>query len=212
MFQLGGTRLYLGAKDIQIRGAARAPPTPEMLSRYVDGIMARVLSHEDLVEMSRHSTIPSSTGSAIAAPRSGLADFLTRAPVAASTAPPSPNIGDGNNMCHALMSGAVKLGVHGRHARRIRAETALMKERDGAKRRRSDGAGRRWSPRSHGTAGAPTRLHRRLDLHGPGQGRRSRGARPPGLHVDHGDDGGGGPGALFMHCLPRIAARRWRRR
>jgi ornithine carbamoyltransferase len=113
MFQLGGHALYLGANEIQIGRGESVADTAKVLSRYVDGIMARVYSHEDLVEMSRHATIPIINGlSDLLHPVQALADFFTvlewRGKLDGVTL---AYVGDGNNMCHALMSGAVKLGV-----------------------------------------------------------------------------------------------------
>ena len=87
--------------------------TARVLSRYVDGIMARVFSHEDLVEMSRHATIPVINGlSDLSHPVQALADFLTllerRGRLEGAK---MAYVGDGNNVCHSLMFGAVKLGV-----------------------------------------------------------------------------------------------------
>lgn len=113
MFQLGGHALYLGASEIQIGRGETVADTAKVLSRYVDGIMARVFSHEDLVEMSRHAAIPIINGlSDLLHPVQALADFFTilerRGRLDGVTL---AYVGDGNNMCHALMSGAVKLGV-----------------------------------------------------------------------------------------------------
>ena len=113
MFQLGGHALYLGANEIQIGRGETVADTARVLSRYVDGIMARVFSHEDLVEMSRHATVPIINGlSDLLHPVQALADFFTlrerRAPLEGLTL---AYVGDGNNMCHALMIVAIKLGV-----------------------------------------------------------------------------------------------------
>jgi ornithine carbamoyltransferase len=118
MFQLGGHALYLGANEIQIGRGETVADTAKVLSRYVDGIMARVYSHEDLVEMSRHATIPIINGlSDLLHPVQALADFFTilerRGRLDGVVL---AYVGDGNNMCHALMSGAVKLGVEMRVA------------------------------------------------------------------------------------------------
>jgi ornithine carbamoyltransferase len=113
MFQLGGHALYLGAGDIQIGRGETTADTAKVLSRYVDGIMARVFSHQDLVEMSQHATVPIINGlSDLLHPVQALADFFTlrerRGRLDDTTL---AYVGDGNNMCHGLMSGAVKLGV-----------------------------------------------------------------------------------------------------
>ena len=113
MFQLGGHALYLGADEIQIGRGETIADTARVLSRYVDGIMARVYSHEDLVEMSRHATIPVINGlSDLLHPVQALCDFFTllekKGRLEGLTL---AYVGDGNNMCHALMLGAVKLGL-----------------------------------------------------------------------------------------------------
>jgi ornithine carbamoyltransferase len=113
MYQLGGHALNLGANDIQLRRGETVADTARVLSRYVDGIMARVFSHEDLVEMSRYATIPVINGlSDLSHPVQALADFLTllerRGRLEGATV---AYVGDGNNVCHSLMLAAVKLGV-----------------------------------------------------------------------------------------------------
>ncbi len=113
MFQLGGHALHLGANEIQIGRGETLADTAKVLSRYADGIMARVYSHEDLVEMSRYATVPVINGlSDLLHPVQALADFFTiferRGRLDGVTL---AYVGDGNNMCQGLMSGAVKLGV-----------------------------------------------------------------------------------------------------
>jgi ornithine carbamoyltransferase len=113
MYQLGGHALNLAASDIQLRRGETVADTARVLSRYVDGIMARVFSHEDLVEMSRHATIPVINGlSDFSHPVQALADFMTlleRRGTLDGTR--LAYIGDGNNVCHSLMLAAVRLGV-----------------------------------------------------------------------------------------------------
>jgi ornithine carbamoyltransferase len=113
MFQLGGHALNLNAGDIQLRRGETVPDTARVLSRYVDAIMARVFSHEELVEMSRHATVPVINGlSDLIHPVQALADFFTlRERKKTLDGLKVAYVGDGNNMCHALMQAAVKLGV-----------------------------------------------------------------------------------------------------
>jgi len=113
MYQLGGHALNLGANDIQLRRGETVADTARVLSRYVDGIMARVFSHEDLVEMSRYATIPVINGlSDLSHPVQALADFLTLLERSGRLEGAKVSyVGDGNNVCHSLMLAAVKLGV-----------------------------------------------------------------------------------------------------
>jgi ornithine carbamoyltransferase len=113
IYQLGGHPVYLGADQIQLHRGETVADTARVLSRYVDGIMARVFSHEDLLEMSRHATVPVINGlSDLVHPAQALADFFTllerRGRLEGLKL---AYVGDGNNMCHALMIAAVKLGV-----------------------------------------------------------------------------------------------------
>jgi len=113
MFQLGGHALHLGVDDIQLRRGETVADTAKVLSRYVQGIMARVFSHEDLVEMSRHATVPIINGlSDLLHPVQALADYFTlRERRSSLDGLVLAYVGDGNNMCQALMLAAVKLGV-----------------------------------------------------------------------------------------------------
>ena len=113
MFQLGGHALHLNATEIQLRRGESVADTARVLSRFVDGIMARVFSHEDLVEMSRHATVPVINGlSDLLHPVQAVADFFTlRERRGSLEGAKMAYVGDGNNVCHALMIAAVKLGV-----------------------------------------------------------------------------------------------------
>jgi len=118
MFQLGGAALYLGSDDIQLHRGETVADTAKVLSRYVDGILARVFSHEDLVEMTRHATVPVINGlSDLLHPTQAVSDFFTLAERKRQLDGLTlAYVGDGNNMCQALMIGAVKLGVNMRVA------------------------------------------------------------------------------------------------
>jgi ornithine carbamoyltransferase len=112
MFQLGGQALFLGANDIQLHRGETVGDTAAVLSRYVDGIMARVFAHQDVLDLARHGTVPVINGlSDLLHPCQALADYFTfrerRGQVGGLKL---AYIGDGNNVCHALMFGAVKLG------------------------------------------------------------------------------------------------------
>ena len=113
MFQLGGQALYLGMDSIQIQRGETVADTARVLSRFVDGIMARVFAHQDVVDLARYGTVPVINGlSDQLHPCQALADFFTllerRGKLDGAKL---AYIGDGNNVCHALMLGAVKLGV-----------------------------------------------------------------------------------------------------
>ena len=113
MYQLGGHALNLSGGDIQLRRGETVADTARVLSRYVDGIMARVFAHEDLEEMARYATIPIINGlSDLSHPVQALADFMTLLERRGSLEGAKvAYVGDGNNVCHSLMLAAAKLGV-----------------------------------------------------------------------------------------------------
>ncbi len=113
MFELGGTALYLSAGDIQLHRGESIADTARVLSRYVDGIVARVFSHQDILDLARHSTVPVINGlSDLLHPCQALADYFTLREVRGTLEDRKlAYVGDGNNVCHELLFGAAKLGL-----------------------------------------------------------------------------------------------------
>jgi ornithine carbamoyltransferase len=113
MFHLGGHALYLDANAIQLNRGESVADTARVLSRFVDGIMARVYAHQDVLDLARHGTVPVINGlSDLLHPCQALADYLTLLERRGSfRALRIAYVGDGNNVCHELMMGAVKLGL-----------------------------------------------------------------------------------------------------
>lgn len=58
MRQLGGTTLMLTGSEMQLAREETIADTARVLSRYVDGVMIRLLDHEMVQEMADNSTIP----------------------------------------------------------------------------------------------------------------------------------------------------------
>ena len=113
MAQLGGSALYLGASDIQIGRGETVADTARVLSRYVNGIMARVFAQEDLVELAKHASVPVINGlSDLLHPCQALADYFTLLERRGRLdGLKLAYVGDGNNVCHSLIMVGVKLGV-----------------------------------------------------------------------------------------------------
>ncbi|HXK12093.1 MAG TPA: ornithine carbamoyltransferase [Vicinamibacteria bacterium] len=113
MFQLGGQALFLGATDIQLHRGETIADTARVLSRYVHGIMARVFAHQDVLDLARHGSVPVINGlSDLLHPCQALADYFTlRERRGDLTGLKMTYVGDGNNVAHELMFGAVKLGM-----------------------------------------------------------------------------------------------------
>lgn len=114
MRQLGGSAIYLGWNDLQLGRGETIADTARVLSRYVDGIMARVFSHNDLIELARYSSVPIINGlSDKYHPCQILADLLTILEKKGTLKGLKLTyVGDGNNVCNSLLIGASKVGMN----------------------------------------------------------------------------------------------------
>jgi ornithine carbamoyltransferase len=113
MGELGGRALFLGSDDIQLHRGETIADTARVLSRYVQGIMARVFAHQDILDLARHASVPVINGlSDLLHPCQALADYFTlRERRGGLAGLKLAYVGDGNNVAHELMFGAVKLGL-----------------------------------------------------------------------------------------------------
>jgi len=113
MFQLGGQALFLSANDIQLHRGETIADTAQVLSRMVHAVMARVFAHQDILDLAKYGSIPVINGlSDLLHPCQALADYFTlRERRGDLTGLKMAYVGDGNNVAHELMFGAVKLGM-----------------------------------------------------------------------------------------------------
>ena len=113
MYQLGGYALYLGANDLQLRRGETIADTARVLSRYVDGIMARVFDHKDIIDLATYATVPVIDGlSDFEHPMQILADFLTIwEKKGRLTGLKLAYVGDGNNVANSLIFGSAIMGI-----------------------------------------------------------------------------------------------------
>ena len=114
MTQLGGAAQFLSSRDIQIGRGEPIADTARVLSRYVNGIMARTFAHDTVLELARHATIPVINGlTDLLHPCQALTDFFTMSEKFGKLASLKlAYVGDGNNMAHSLMYGGPKCSVH----------------------------------------------------------------------------------------------------
>jgi ornithine carbamoyltransferase len=113
MFQLGGHALFLSARDIQLGRGETIYDTAKVLSRYVDGIMARTFAHRTVTDLAEYASIPVINGlTDLLHPCQGMTDYFTASEhLGELRGKKIAYIGDGNNMAHSLMFGAPKVGM-----------------------------------------------------------------------------------------------------
>ncbi|HEX9705977.1 MAG TPA: ornithine carbamoyltransferase [Gemmatimonadales bacterium] len=111
-FELGGHALFLSSKDIQLGRGEPIADTARVLSRYVDGIMIRTFSHQEVEELARHATVPVINGlTDLSHPCQVLADLFTvREAVGGWDGKRVAWVGDGNNMANSWLEAAAVLG------------------------------------------------------------------------------------------------------
>lgn len=112
--QLGGNCIYLGPDEINLGVRESTSDVARTLSRYLDGIVARTFSHQDVVDLARIATVPVINGlTDLSHPCQAMADMLTvKENFGKFKGIKFAYIGDGNNVCHSLMIISAKLGVH----------------------------------------------------------------------------------------------------
>jgi len=113
MVQLGGYAIYLGPGEIVMGVRESVKDVSCVLSRYLDGIVARTYKHEDLEEIAKYATVPVINGlSDRAHPCQALSDMFTIKEKAGTfKGVVLAYIGDGNNVLNSLMAAAVKVGL-----------------------------------------------------------------------------------------------------
>lgn len=113
MFQLGGQPLFLSGRDLQLGRGETIADTARVLSRYVDGIMARTFDHQEVVDLARYASIPVVNGlTDDLHPCQALADFFTLREIFGELKGRRlAYVGDGNNVAHSLLLGAAKVGM-----------------------------------------------------------------------------------------------------
>lgn len=113
MVQMGGHALFLSSRDIQLGRGEPVSDTAQVLSRFVNGIMARTFSHQTVVDLARFGTVPVINGlTDDLHPCQALTDYFTLLEVFGDLKGRKiAYVGDGNNMAHSLLFGAAKVGM-----------------------------------------------------------------------------------------------------
>ena len=111
--RLGGHPIPLFSNEIQIGERESVADVSRILDRYVDGVIARLISHRDLVRMAEAAHAPViSAMTDVEHPCQVLADLLTvEAHTGTLHGARVAYVGDGNNVCTSWLYGAALMGV-----------------------------------------------------------------------------------------------------
>lgn len=115
MFQLGGHALFLSSRDIQLGRGEPITDTARVLSRYVDGIMARTFAHKTVTDLAEHASVPVINGlTDLSHPCQSMTDYFTAWEKFGGELQGRKlaYVGDGNNMAHSLLVAGPKVGMH----------------------------------------------------------------------------------------------------
>lgn len=109
----GGHAMYFDHSENRIGQRESIKDYAKNLERWVEVIIARTYLHETVTELAEHARVPVINAlSELDHPCQALADLLTLAEQPGGLAGARPAyIGDGNNVCHALMLGCAVMGV-----------------------------------------------------------------------------------------------------
>ena len=113
-YQLGGHALFLSPRDVQLGRGEPIADTARVLSRYVDGIMARTFAHRTITDLAEYATVPVINGlTDLSHPCQVMADYFTAwEKFGDLKGRKLAYVGDGNNMAHSLLFGAPKVGMN----------------------------------------------------------------------------------------------------
>jgi len=114
MLHLGGQALYFSPFEIQLGERESVADVSRVFSRYVDGIMARVFGHEDILDLAAYSSVPVINGlSDYNHPCQAISDLLTIIERKGEdlSGRKLAFIGDGNNVATSLLFGAALMGM-----------------------------------------------------------------------------------------------------
>jgi len=112
MYQLGGHALFLHSGSTQLGRGEPIEDSARVISSMVDGVMIRTFAQENIQQFAKYSSVPVINGlTDLTHPCQILTDVFTyqehRGDIAGKTV---AWIGDGNNMAHSWINGAVSFG------------------------------------------------------------------------------------------------------
>jgi ornithine carbamoyltransferase len=205
MFQLGGVGMFLSSRDLQLGRGEPISDTARVLSRYVDGIMARTFAHSTVEGLAEWASVPVINGlSDLLHPCQALADFQTvRERFGSARGFPLAYVGDGNNVAHSLLLTGAKLGARVTVVTPPGYEPApqvVAWARESA--RETGGSVRVTSSIEEGVAGARAVYTDVWASMGQEAEAADRARKFEPFRVTRSVMGIAAPDAIFLHCLP----------
>ncbi len=205
IFQLGGMGLFLGPEDMQLARGETISDTGKVLSRFLDGIMIRTLSHSDVLDLAKYASVPVINGlTDFNHPCQALADMMTiREKFGKLEDLKLAYVGDSNNVAVSLLFACVKFGLHislvSPKGYTITKE-ALDMSREEAKSKNLSVV--LTENVQEGVAGADIVYTDVWTSMGQEMEQQKRLEDLSGYTVNEQMMNGTGPKAVFMHCLP----------
>ncbi len=111
--RLGGESIYLSASELQLSRGEPIKDTARILGGYLDGIVARVYTHDTVAQLAKHSGVPVINAlSDLEHPTQIISDLFTMEEAKRRLKGlVLAYVGDGNNVCNSLLLGAAIEGM-----------------------------------------------------------------------------------------------------
>jgi ornithine carbamoyltransferase len=202
---LGGASVFLDHTAVRLGERESIRDVAKNLERMVHGIIARVFSQQSLEELAAHGRIPVINAlSDSYHPCQALADFFTlEEHFGSARGLKFAYVGDGNNVCHSLISAGARAGAHVRVATPAGYEpdAAVVAEAKRVARETRGEIEILHSP-EEAVAGAQAIYTDVWASMGQESEATSRKAAFKGFQVNEALVAQASPDAVFMHCLP----------
>jgi ornithine carbamoyltransferase len=199
--QLGGTPVILAAQDLQLGRGETVADTARVLSRYLDGVMIRALSHDTVAEFAAEGSIPVINGlTNLSHPCQIMADLQTiQAHLGALEHQIVAWFGDGNNVANSWIEAAALFGFE----LRIAGPEAYRPPAHLVAWARAEGANISFVDKAEIAAKDATVLVTDVWISmGDDEGNRLQDMAP--FQVTETLMSLAAPDAIFMHCLPAL--------
>ena len=202
---LGGSSVFLDHTETKLGQRESIPDVARSLERWIDGIVARTFTQESIDALAQNASIPVINAlSDRYHPCQALSDFFTlQERFGGLRGLKLAYVGDGNNVCHSLLSIAARAGAHLRIATPsgYDPDPAVVSE---AKRtaRETRGKIELCNSPEEAVAGAQAIYTDVWTSMGQEEESAAREAAFAGYQVNDALFSHAAPDAVFMHCLP----------